>query len=138
MDFRSRPLPVLAFTALLGLAALFMAYLGSMAAGYFAPALVLAALAGLLWTGRFRKIFEGVMIANQASGALLILVLWLGGGLGDLKLDIAGVALLVNLAAGGPLLALISMPLLPLMRLKPDLPAWFGRADAAPATAVAD
>lgn len=108
---RTRPARVTVFTVLLILGAAFMAWLGSMAAGYYVPAAVLLIQAALLWTGAGRGLFSLILLINQASGLILILVLWLGGALGDAKLDISGGALLVNLATGGPLMAILAIPL---------------------------
>ncbi len=126
----TRPLTVTLFAGLLVLAALFMIWLGTMAAGYYVPALALLVEAALLWRGQGRKLFEGVLAINQAAGLLMILDLWLGGGLGDLKLDVSGVLLLVNLAFGGPLLSLLALPLLALLRFGHATPAWFAQTRA--------
>jgi hypothetical protein len=121
----SRPGLVTLFCAGLLVCALLMAWVGSMAAGYFVCVIALVLEAVLLWTGRWRRTFEIVLLVNQVSGLLLILDLWLGGGLGDLKLDISGVCLLINLAVGGPLLAVAAIPLILSMRFGARLPAWF-------------
>ena len=102
-----------------------MAYAGTMAAGYYVPAACLLLQAVLLWQGRAFKLFEWIMLLNQLSGLVLILVLWLGDGLGDLKLDIAAVMLLLNLLCGGPLMSLMSIGILGLLRFNSPLPAWF-------------
>ena len=121
----SRPALVTFFCAALLVCALAMAWVGSMAAGYFVCVVALVLEAGLLWSGRSRRAFEFVLVVNQVSGLLLILDLWLGGGLGDLKLDISGVCLLINLAVGGPLMAVLAIPLILSMRFGARLPAWF-------------
>lgn len=121
----SRPLVVWTFCAAMLICTLVMGWVGSMAAGYLVCTIALALEAVLLWTGRAKTVFSLVLLVNQASGLALILVLWLGAPLGDLKLDISGVSLLVNLAFGGPLLALLALPLILLMRFGATLPAWF-------------
>jgi len=125
MTATARPLAVQVFTPLLIIGGLLMAYLGLAASGYFIPALGLALAAALLWLGRGRPVFTGLMLINQLSGLVLILDLWLGGPLGVHKLDVSGVALLVNLATGGPLMAILSIPLLVSLRFGQALPAWF-------------
>ena len=62
---------------------------------------------------------------NQLSGLVLILMLWLGDGLGDLKLDIAAAMLLLNLLCGGPLMSILSIGILGSLRVSKQLPAWF-------------
>ncbi len=59
------------------------------------------------------------------SGLALILVLWLGGGLGDIKLDIAGVMLLANLLCGGPLMSVLAVAMLPGLHRGRRLFSWF-------------
>lgn len=124
----NRPLNATLFAGLLALCAMVMVWIGSMAAGYYVPALALLLEAALLWLGKGKRLFEAVLLINQAAGLVLILDLWLGGGLGDLKLDISGVMLLTNLAFGGPLLSLLAAPLLLLLRFGQATPAWFARA----------
>lgn len=124
-----RPTQVVVFSGLLLLSALFMAFMGMSAAGFYVPAVCLLLQAVLLWRGRAVKFFEGVMLANQLSGVVLILCLWLGSGLGEgfanLKLDVAGVMLLINLLCGGPLMSLLSLGILSALRFGAALPAWF-------------
>ncbi len=102
-----------------------MAFVGWAASAYFAPALALLVQAALLWRGRGLGLFKGILVVNQLSGLVLILVLWLGSGLGDTKLDIAGVALIVNLMCGGPLMSLLAVALLPALHRGKRLFAWF-------------
>jgi len=113
---KSRPVVVTVFCVLLGIAGLLTGYFGLSAAGYLVPAAALFLLAALLWFGRAQRVVAGVLTVNLASGLLLVLVLAFGAGLGERKLDVSGVALLVNLLTGGPLLGLIAGPLLVLMR----------------------
>lgn len=120
-----RPTQAALFAALLLACSLFMAFLGMSASGYLVPAVCLFLQAVLLWRGRAFKLFEWVMLLNQISGLVLILMLWLGDGLGDLKLDIAGTMLLLNLLTGGPLMSLLSIAILGSLRLSKPLPEWF-------------
>ena len=122
---RSRPKVVMLFATLLLLAAAVMAYLGLYAPGYLAPAACLLLQAALLQFGRGRAAFVGLMVLNQISGLLLILVLAFGDGLGARKLDVSAVALLLNLATGGPLMGVLSLPLLGLLQFGSSLRGWF-------------
>lgn len=130
----NRPFNVTLFAGLLALSAVVMIWVGSMAAGYYVPAIALLLEAALLWLGKGKRLFEAVLLINQITGLVLILDLWLGGGLGeswgDLKLDISGVMLLTNLAFGGPLLSLLAVPLLALLRFGQATPAWFAHPRA--------
>ena len=130
MDFSARPLLVRLLTALLIVSALLTGWVGLSAFGYLIPAFTLAMLAVLLWFARFGAVVKWVTIANVASGLLLIFVLAFGGFLGQRKLDVSGVALLTNLAMGGPLLALFAGPIVLGFRPGRALTAWF----AAPQT----
>ena len=122
---RSRPKVVMLFATLLLLAAAVMAYLGLYAPGYLAPAACLLVQAALLQFGRGRVAFAGLMVLNQISGLLLIFVLAFGDGLGARKLDMSAVALLLNLATGGPLMGVLSLPLLGLLQFGSSLRHWF-------------
>jgi hypothetical protein len=102
-----------------------MALLGWSASAYYVPAICLLLQAALLWSGRGLGPFRWILIANQASGLLLILVLWFGNGLGHAKLDIAGASLLINLLCGGPLTALLAVAILPGLRRGRRLGNWF-------------
>jgi hypothetical protein len=120
-----RPAQVSVFALLLLLSSAFMAFMGTSAAGYYVPAVCLLVQSLLLWQGRAFKWFEWVMLLNQISGLVLILMLWLGDALGDLKLDIAAAMLLLNLLCGGPLMSLLSIGILGSLRFKKSLPEWF-------------
>jgi hypothetical protein len=121
----SRPTAVRIYTALLVLSAIFMALLGWSASAYYVPAACLLLQALLLWRGRGYGLFKWTLLVNQASGLVLILVLWLGDGLGATKLDIAGVMLLLNLLCGGPLMVIWGGAILPTMRKGKRLFLWF-------------
>jgi len=122
---RARPRLAWILSALLLAAAIAMALLGISASAYYFPAACLLLQAALVWRGSAWKVFERVMMVNQLTGLLLILVLWLGGGLGDIKLDVAGVMMIVNLLSGGPLMSLLALPIFAALRFGQDLPAWF-------------
>jgi hypothetical protein len=126
----SRPAAVTAYTVLLVLSAIFMAALGWSASAYYVPALCLLLQALLLWFGRGYGLFKWILLMNQVSGLLLILVLWLGDGLGTTKLDIAGVMLLLNLLCGGPLMAIWGGAILPALRRGKRLFQWFNAQPA--------
>ena len=130
MDARTRPTVVKAFAPLLAMAGVATGYFGLSANGYLVPAACLFMMAALAWSGTARAMFKGVLIANLAAGALLILVLALGAPLGDRKLDISGVALIVNLLTGGPLLGLLAPPLILGLREGKSLARWFAPASS--------
>ena len=121
----NRPRPVL-LTAVLAIGALVTGALGLDANGYLVPAAVALVLASLLWLGKGRALVRLVSLINLASGVLLVAVLALGGFLGDRRLDVSGVSLLVNLATGGPALSLVAPGVLLGMRPGKPLSAWFG------------
>jgi hypothetical protein len=125
MTLSARPLQVTLYASLLLTSGFFMAFMGLSASGYFVPAACLLLQAVLLWRGCAFKFFEWVMLINQFTGLVLILMLWLGDGLGDLKLDIAGVMLLLNLLCGGPLMSLLAIAILGSLRFSKPLPEWF-------------
>jgi len=124
----ARPASVWIFTLLLVASGLFMALLGWSASAYYVPAMCLALLAFLLWSGRAGGFFKWLLVLNQVAGLVLVLVLWQGDriGLGQAKLDISGVALIVNLLCGGPLAAVLGALMLPGLRRGRRLFNWFG------------
>jgi hypothetical protein len=121
----TRPAQVKWLSLLLLASAVFMALLGWSASAYYVPATCLALLAALLWSGRAGGFVKWVLILNQLGAVVLILVLWLGSGLGNAKLDVAGVALLLNLLCGGPLASLLGGVMLPGLRRGRRLRQWF-------------
>ncbi len=121
----ARPTSVRVCAALLLASALFMALLGWSASAYYVPALCLALQALLLWSGRAYGLVKGIVLANLLSGTALILVLWLGDGLGARKLDVSGALLLANLLTGGPLMGIVGGALLPGLRRGRRLFQWF-------------
>jgi hypothetical protein len=121
----SRPTAVKAYSFLMLLGTVFMALLGWSASAYYVPALCLLLQAALLWSGRSYGLFRWILILNQSSALVLILVLWLGDGLGDRKLDVSGAMLLVNLLCGGPLMAVLGALILPTLRRGKGLFHWF-------------
>jgi len=128
----ARPAAVRAFSLLLAASGIFMAMLGWSASAYYVPALCLGLLAALLWSGRAGGLFRWVLVLNQVAGLTLVLALWLGDrvGLGHAKLDISGVALLVNLLCGGPLASVLGGLMLPGMRSGKRLFNWFAARPA--------
>lgn len=129
---RARPASVRVFTLLLVASGMFMALLGWSASAYYVSAMCLGLLALLLWSGRAGGFFRSVLVLNQVAGLVLILVLWLGDriGLGHAKLDVSGVALIVNLLCGGPLAAILGAIMLPGLRSGRRLFNWFGARPA--------
>jgi hypothetical protein len=128
----TRPTQVRVYSLLLVLSGVFMALLGWSASAYYVPAMCLGLLALLLWSGRGGATFKWVLVANQVAGLVLILALWLGDriGLGHAKLDVSGVALLVNLLCGGPLASILGGLMLPGLRSGRRLVSWFSARPA--------
>lgn len=122
---RSRPLQARLFTALLLLASVFMALLGMSASAYYVSAACLLLQAVLLWRGSAFKLFNAIMLLNQFTGVVLILVLWLGDALHLPKLDISGAMLIGNVFSGGPLMSVLALPILASLYFSRLLPAWF-------------
>jgi hypothetical protein len=125
-----RPTSVRVYSVLLILSAIFMALLGWSAGAYYVPAMCLTLLAALLWSGRGGGLFKWVLVLNQVGGLVLILVLWLGDGLGSIKLDVSSVALLLNLLCGGPLASLLGGLMLPALGAGKRLSLWFNARPA--------
>jgi hypothetical protein len=121
----SRPTAVRIYTVLLLLSGFFMALLGWSASAYYVPAACLLLQTLLLWRGRGYGLFKWILLVNQLSGLVLVLVLWLGDGLGTTKLDIAGAMLLLNLLCGGPLMVIWGGAILPTLRKGKRLFQWF-------------
>jgi len=111
--------------------ALLVGYFGLSANGYLVPAAIALILAALLWLGRAGRLFKAAVLVNLLSGTLLVLVLAFGDFLGDSKLDVSGVSLLVNLLSGGPAVVLLAPALLLGLRPGKPLHAWFNRAAGA-------
>jgi hypothetical protein len=131
MPTNDRPGAARLFAPFLLIAGLLTGYFGLSANGYLVPAVTVLVMAALLWLGKLGGLFKWVTLVNLVSGLLLVLVLAFGGFLGDRKLDVSGVSLLVNLLAGGPGLALVAPGLLLALRKGKPLDAWFNRASAA-------
>jgi hypothetical protein len=121
----SRPAAVKASVGVLVASALVMAALGWSASAYYVPALCLLLQAVLLWSGRGFGLFRSILLVNLLSGLALVLVLWLGDGLGSRKLDVSGAMLLVHLLCGGPLMAAWGGLLLPALRRGTSVFQWF-------------
>ena len=128
----ARPAQVRVYSLLLVLAGIFMALLGWSAGAYYVPAMCLGLLALLLWWGRGVALFKWVLVLNQVAGLVLVLALWLGDriGLGQAKLDVSGVALLLNLLCGGPLASIVGAFMLPGLRSGRRLFDWFNARPA--------
>lgn len=120
-----KPTAVKVYAILLVVSAIFMALLGWAANAYYVPALCLLGLAFLLWRGQGFKLFKRIILVNQVSGLVLILVLWLGDGLGATKLDISAAMLLLNLLCGGPLMSIWAAPIMPALHKGKPLFQWF-------------
>lgn len=123
---KCRPLQAKLFTLLLLFSGLFMALLGTSASAYYVSAACLLLQAVLLWRGSAFKLFSTIMLLNQFTGIVLILVLWLGDALHLPKLDISGVMLIGNVFSGGPLMSVLALPILGSLYFSQLLPAWFG------------
>lgn len=127
MHHPPRPLPAKVGSVVFVASALFMIWLGTMARAYYVPGLCLLVLAALLWSGRGLAILEAVLLLNQLSAVLLLALLLTG--LAELlhlpKLDMAGIMLLLHLLTGGPLAAVIAIPLLLSLRRSRTLRGWF-------------
>jgi hypothetical protein len=121
----ARPTQVKVYAALLLVSAIVMAAIGWSASAYYVPALCLALQALLLWRRTGFTLFKWIIVVNQFAGLVLILVLWLGDGLGDTKLDIAGAMLLANLLCGGPLMSVLAAGIMPSLHQGRRLFAWF-------------
>lgn len=130
---RSRPLLLFGvWTILFLLSAALTGYFGLYAAGYFAPAACLLLQAVLLWSRRGKPVIIGITALNQLSGLVLVLVLAFGDALGVRKLDVSAVALLINLATGGPLMGLLSLPLLASLQFSRSVRDWFSMRPSQP------
>jgi hypothetical protein len=132
MQTTKRPGSARLLTLILIVLALLVGYVGLSANGYLVPAAVALAMAALLWLGKAGGLFKAVTLINLVSGTLLVLVLAFGDVLGDRKLDVSGISLLVNLLNGGPAVALVAPALLLGLRPGKPLHTWFNpAADAA-------
>jgi len=131
MPTENRPGSVRLNALLMVVLALLLGYFGLSANGYLVPAAIAVILAVLLWLGRAGRIFKAAVLVNLMSGTLLVLVLAFGDFLGDSKLDVSGVSLLINLMSGGPAVALLAPALLLGLRRGKPLHAWFNRAAGA-------
>ncbi len=130
MNAAQRPAQVKIFVPLMLVSAVIMTLIGWSANGYYIPAICLLLQAFLLWRGMAFGLFRWILILNQISGLVLVLVLWLGDGLGYAKLNIAGVSLLANLLFGGPLMAILAIGLLPALHKGKRLFQWFNPQSA--------
>ena len=132
MSHRQRPLQVTVMSGLLLLAALLMIYLGFAANAYFISGALLLLAAVLLWRGAGFKVFRNLLLANQITAILLLIFLFTGlAGLLHLpRLTITGALMVINVFIGGPLLGILSIPILTSMHFSKVLPDWFQAAKA--------
>lgn len=133
MASRTRPLSARIFAGLLLVSALGTAYVGTMAAGFLVPAASLMLAAMLVWLGRGCRVLAILLAVNIASEVVLDVVTGYGHGLGVHRLDVAGAALLANLATGGPAMLAIAVAMLVTRHLDPALRAWLTARPLAPA-----
>ena len=125
-----RPAQVRVLSLLLLISGLFCALLGWSASAYYYTAGSLVLLALLVWAGRAASLVRWVLVLNVVAGLVLVLVLWLGDGLGHAKLDVSGVAFLVNHFLGGPFASLLAGAILYGLRPGRPLAAWFAARSA--------
>ena len=139
MPIPTRPKQATAIAALLLAAGAFTLWLGTMATAYYVPGAVLIGAAVLLWTGRAGAVLKALLLGNQLSAILMLLMLLtpIAAWLHLPKLEIAGVMLLLHLATGGPLMSVLSIPLLGSMHFSRTLPDWFARRTASAAAGFA-
>jgi hypothetical protein len=130
MSNRIRPLQVKVMSSLLLLAGILMIYLGFAANAYFISGAFLLLAAVLLWQGAGFRILKNLLLANQITAVLLIFFLFTGlAGLLNLpRLTITGALMVINVLIGGPLLGILSIPLLTSMHFSRVLPDWFQTA----------
>ena len=128
MQTTDRPGSARLLSLLIVILAALLVFVGLSANGYLVPAAVALAMAALLWRGRGGRLFRLVTLVNLLSATVLVLVLAFGDFLGDRKLDVSGVSLLVNLLTGGPAIGLAAPALLLGLRRGKALDTWFNRA----------
>jgi hypothetical protein len=131
MPTPNRPGAARLFAPFILIAGLLTGYFGLSANGYLVPATVALLMAALLWLGKAGRFFKAVTLVSLVSGTLLVLVLAFGDFLGDRKLDVSGVSLLLNLLTGGPAVALVAPALLLGLRPGKPLHTWFNPAASA-------
>jgi hypothetical protein len=125
MSLEKQPGSARLFACVLLVLGLLVGYFGLSANGYLVPACVALVMATLLWFGKAGRLFKAVVLVNLISGTLLLLVLAFGDFLGDQKLNVSGVSLLVSLLTGGPAVALVAPGLLLGLRAGKALNLWF-------------
>ena len=124
----ARPTQATIFSILALLVAIFALYLGTMAYSFAVMAVSILLSAFWLWSGRGLKPFKTVLVLNQVTGiALIALIAYRKIVLPyeDFTLTLSGIALVGNVLVGGPLLALIAIPLLPKLSNGKPLGDWF-------------
>ena len=128
MSGNARPFRVTLFSALLFLSAVFMAFLGTMASAYYLPAVCLLITAWCLIGARKPALFKAILVLNQVTAIVLIVSIAYRKivlPVEDITLSITALALVGNLALGGPLLGLLSIPLLLQLSFGQTLSTWF-------------
>lgn len=128
MNNRVRPLQTSLYSGLLLSSGLVMCALGfSSGAFFFVPAAALFLQAFLLWRGMARRFFAGLLNLNQLSSGVLLLLAWTGltDSLSLPILEVAAVLLVASLITGGPLMAILAIPLLINLHFGKTLPDWF-------------
>lgn len=128
MNNRVRPLQTSLYSGLLLSSGLVMCALGfSTGAFLFVPAAALFLQAFLLWRGMARRFFAGLLNLNQLTSGVLLLLAWTGltDSLSLPFLDVAAVLLVASLITGGPLMAILAIPVLINLHFGKTLPDWF-------------
>lgn len=128
MNNRVRPLQTSLYSGLLLSSGLVMCVLGvSTGAFFFVPAAALFLQAFLLWRGMAPRFFAGLLNLNQITSGVLLLLAWTGltDSLSLPILDVAAVLLVASLITGGPLMAILAIPLLINLHFGKTLPGWF-------------
>ncbi|HRH86886.1 MAG TPA: hypothetical protein PLO41_08560 [Rubrivivax sp.] len=138
MNPTTRPTQATILAIALAASAAFTFWLGTMATGFYVPAATLLLAAALLWFGRAPGLFKWMLLANQLSAIVMLVMLLtpLAAWLHLPKLEIAGVMLLLHLLAGGPLMALMALVVLGTMHFSPTIGRWFSRPGHAGALAA--
>ena len=124
----ARPFQVTLFAVLLFLSAVFMVFLGTMASAYYLPAVCLLITAWCLIGARKPAWFKAILVLNQVTAIVLIVLIAYRKivlPVEDITLSITALALVGNLALGGPLLGLLSIPLLLQLSFGQTLSTWF-------------
>lgn len=131
MNIENRPAQASVFSALFLAAALFMIYLGTMASAYYVTAISLFIGAFCLWTAWRPGLFKAILVLNQITATTLIVIIVyrkLALPTEELTLSISGLALIGNIFVGGPLLSILSIPVLGLLSYRKALHEWLDKS----------